>query len=515
MVADALRMLERDRAALREYAEMLAKEGQPAVTTIGEPPFARAFRGKGLLHYKLGLIRRKRDELLNAVDCFEEAINRAATDPRNWTGLAMAKRQLYLFPEALVAVDKAISLSQKDGFLSLERGLTLFDMARYKEAVSELDEALQDTTLEAPHRAQAYAFRAVAYGASAQDRNCVTACKEALESGVETAVVLTAMAMAHYRMDELDEALAIIRDARELSPDDPVVIANEGLILFDQGDEEKAEELFLLSLTKGPRSPEVLIGRFSFLVREGRNEDAQNLLELAAERLSDWPEVLERVMSRAQEAGLVGSLHAAGDRIAQLEQELAVRPSRTEPPSAQLDKRIAELEALLGKEGIHEEEIKQFLKDERSRFMFGAQAVRTLTEHELGSDFQCDFVLEHPERRYVLIEIENPKHILFTKKGDKRQALVHACQQVEDWQQWFDEHNSYAQSKLPGCVSPEGLVVIGRASGLTEADERRLQRANIALRGQVRIMTYDGLLTEAKAVADSIRRMEVPPQADS
>ena len=220
-------------------------------------------------------------------------------------------------------------------------------------------------------------------------------------------------------------------------------------------------------------------------------------------------------MSRAKEAGLVGSLHAAGDRIAQLEQELALRPSRTEPPSAVLDKRITELEALLDKKGVHEEEIKQFLKDERSRFMFGAQAVRTHTEHQLGSDFKCDFVLEYPERRYVLIEIENPKHLLFTKKGDKRKELVHACQQVEDWQQWLDENNSYAQTKLPGCVSPEGLVVIGRASGLTQSDERRLQRANITSRGLMKIMTYDGLLTEAKAVAESIRRMEVPARADS
>ena len=115
----------------------------------------------------------------------------------------------------------------------------------------------------------------------------------------------------------------------------------------------------------------------------------------------------------------------------------------------------------------------------------------------------------------MLIEIERPIHVLFTKKGDKRQPLVHACQQIEDWQRWLGEHNSYAQTKLPGCESPEGLVVIGRARDLTETDELRLQRANVALRGQVRIMTYDGLLTEAKAVADSIRRMEAPPQADS
>ena len=515
IAADALRVLERDRAALRGYKEVIAAENQPGVTIIGEPPVARAYRGKALVHYKLGRSGGKQKDLVNAVESFEEAVNRDATDPRNWGGLAMAKRALYLFPDALVAVDKAISLSRKDWFLALERGLILFELARYQEAVGELETALEDPSLPSVLRAKAHEFRAVSYGAGHQDDSCLTACADAIEDGVQSVIILNAKAMAHYRKDETDEALGIIREARELSPEDPVVIANEGLILFDKGERDEAEELFQLALTKGPRRPEVLIGRFSFLVREGRREDAEEFLQLVKERLSDLPNVLQYVMSRAQEAGLIGSLHAAGDRIAQLEQELALRPSRTEPPSAVFDKRIAELEALLDKEGVLEEEIKQFLKDERSRFMFGAQAVRTHTEHQLGSDFKCDFVLEFPERRYMLIEIERPIHVLFTKKGDKRQPLVHACQQIEDWQRWLGEHNSYAQTKLPGCESPEGLVVIGRARDLTETDELRLQRANVALRGQVRIMTYDGLLTEAKAVADSIRRMEAPPQADS
>ena len=515
MVADALRMLERDRAALREYKEILANEGEPSVTIIGEPPMARAYRGKGLLHYKFGVKKRRRQDLLDAVNCFEEAINRDPMDARNYAGLAMARRQLYLFPGALVAVDKAISLSRKDGFLALERGLILFELTHYQEAVAELEAALEDPSLEAEFRAKAYEFRAVSYGAGDQDDSCLAACAEAMEEGVKSVIILNAKAMAHYRKDETKKALAIIREARKLSPDDPVVIANEGLLIFDTGDEDKAEELYELSLTKGPRSPEVLIGRYEFLVREGRHEDAEDFVRLVEERLSDLPNVLQYFRSRAKQAGLFGSLHAAGDRIAQLEQELALRPSRTDPPSAVIDKRIAELEALLEKEGVLEEEIKQFLKDERSRFMFGAQAVRTRTEHELGSEFQCDFVLEYPERRYVLIEIENPKHVLFTKRGDRRQALVHAVQQVEDWQQWIDEHNAYTQKNLPGCVSPEGLVIIGRARDLTEADERRLQRANTTARGLLKIMTYDGLLAEAKAVANSIRGMEIPPAATS
>lgn len=427
----------------------------------------------------------------------------------------MAKRRLYLFADALVAVDKAISVTQKDGFIALERGLILFELARYQEAVAEFEAALEDQSLEAYPRAKAYEFRAVSYGAGEQNDSCIASCDDAIANGVKNAIVLNAKAMAHFRKDEIDRALKAISEARKSSPDDPVVIANEALIIYLQGDEKRAEELYEMALGKGPRMPEVLIGRFAFLVHQGREEDAASLIRLAEDRLRDWPETLQYFMSAIRKAGLEGSLHLATQEVAELRQELALRPSRTTPPSVILDARIEELEALLGKKDVIEEEIKQFLKDERSRFMFGAQVIRLYTEHELGSDFQCDFVLEYPERRYVLVEIENPKHLLFTKRGDRRQALVHACQQVEDWQQWIDEHNSYAQEKLPGCVSPEGLVIIGRGNELNEEDQRRLQRANITSRGMLRISTFDGLLREGRAVADGIRRMETPTQPDN
>jgi len=175
--------------------------------------------------------------------------------------------------------------------------------------------------------------------------------------------------------------------------------------------------------------------------------------------------------------------------------------------------RLAEFESLLNKPGVREEEIKQFLKSESSRLIFGLECIRLHTEHQFGAEFQADFVLEYPERRYVIVEIENPNQRLYTKRGDPTASLSHARQQVEDWQQWLEEYNHYAQKRLPGCVSPEGLVIIGRRGSLTLADQSRLARSNINTRGRLTIRTYDDLLESARAVVTNLEATQPPPTA--
>lgn len=90
-------------------------------------------------------------------------------------------------------------------------------------------------------------------------------------------------------------------------------------------------------------------------------------------------------------------------------------------------------------------------------------------------------------------------------KGESAQ-LTHGCQQVEDWQAWIEENNPYAQKKLPGCVSPEGLVVIGRRGTLSAVDAQRLARANVTTRGKLTIQTYDDLLDNARIVLTNLTR---------
>jgi hypothetical protein len=99
---------------------------------------------------------------------------------------------------------------------------------------------------------------------------------------------------------------------------------------------------------------------------------------------------------------------------------------------------------------------------------------------------------------YDLVEIEASCHNLFTKGGNPTKELVHAEQQILDWLAWVEKHSAYAREHLPTIQEPIGFVVIGRRLTLSERDQNRLARRNIAFRGTFQILTYDDLLDRAK-----------------
>ena len=80
------------------------------------------------------------------------------------------------------------------------------------------------------------------------------------------------------------------------------------------------------------------------------------------------------------------------------------------------------------------------------------------------------------------------------------EPLVHAEQQVLDWLDWIERHGELARRDLPQLQRPVGYVVIGRDDTLDEDAQRRLRQRNAMLAPSIEIMTYDGLLSRAKAL---------------
>jgi hypothetical protein len=163
---------------------------------------------------------------------------------------------------------------------------------------------------------------------------------------------------------------------------------------------------------------------------------------------------------------------------------------------ATLELAIAKLEAALQSESRNERQIQRCLT--QNPILFGVDYVRVIPHHQLGSDFEMDYALEHISGHIDLLEIEASTHKLFTQKGDPRQALVHAEQQVIDWLRWIEEHSEYARSKLPSLKRPTGYVIIGRSDMMTPSDREKLQWRNAILKGAILTMTYDDLLDRAK-----------------
>lgn len=125
---------------------------------------------------------------------------------------------------------------------------------------------------------------------------------------------------------------------------------------------------------------------------------------------------------------------------------------------------------------------------------------------------KADFVVELPPgERYVLIELERPIHKLFTKDDRFKKEVVHAQQQVEDWMDRVSEHPHEAQETLPGIREPEGWVVIGRRSSMTENQQRVLERKNARLQN-ITIMTYDDLLDRARQRLENLRSLKPDPE---
>jgi ppGpp synthetase/RelA/SpoT-type nucleotidyltranferase len=124
----------------------------------------------------------------------------------------------------------------------------------------------------------------------------------------------------------------------------------------------------------------------------------------------------------------------------------------------------------------------------------------------LGKEYQLDFLIREADGTYILVEIENPRHTLFTAGGDLTFAVSHAQRQVEDWQEWIEDNLPTVQRKFPGMTSPEGLVVIGRSRQLSSVAKSRLRRRNVNLRGRLRILTYDDLIGNASSWITALRR---------
>jgi Domain of unknown function (DUF4263) len=132
-------------------------------------------------------------------------------------------------------------------------------------------------------------------------------------------------------------------------------------------------------------------------------------------------------------------------------------------------------------------------------------AAETIDRHRLGSDLITDFVVRRHDNRYVAVEIEKPRDRIFTKQGEFTADFTHAFGQVVDFIGWLDENVAYARTKLADLEAPDGLLVMGRRSDLSEIDSARLRRFCQNSR-RVDVCTFDDLVHRSASLYASMRR---------
>src|SRR6267143_347333 len=150
-----------------------------------------------------------------------------------------------------------------------------------------------------------------------------------------------------------------------------------------------------------------------------------------------------------------------------------------------------------------EEPAHQFLKEHPE--LLSPATVATWSKLPLGKHV-TDFIFREPPADYELVEIESPLRQLFRKDGQPRQELVHAIDQILDWRVFLEDNLGGVQKDLglAGISSnPRSLVVIGRSAALSPDNRRKLT----TLEGQVprlRVLTYDDVIQNARAVAENL-----------
>lgn len=185
---------------------------------------------------------------------------------------------------------------------------------------------------------------------------------------------------------------------------------------------------------------------------------------------------------------------------------VVLKPASTADIVRNFNDRLEEFIALLAQPDVHEKrDIHTFLDD--NQFILHPNPAEIFSEVPLGlgTEFRMDFQIREATGSYLLVELENSRHRLFTKSGDFSAQVNHAQRQVEDWQQWIDENLYLVQKRYPDIVAPIGMVVIGRSVDLSEEEKTRLARRNTNQRGRMVIHTYDDLIQNARQFISSIR----------
>lgn len=116
-----------------------------------------------------------------------------------------------------------------------------------------------------------------------------------------------------------------------------------------------------------------------------------------------------------------------------------------------------------------------------------------------------DFVFRDAVNEYLLVELERSTLSLFRQDGHATAELNHAHSQILDWKRYIEDNLATVQKELglTGISSnPAGLVVIGRSSDLNADTRRKLTTMSNAI-PKLRIMTYDDVYENAKAVLEN------------
>lgn len=143
----------------------------------------------------------------------------------------------------------------------------------------------------------------------------------------------------------------------------------------------------------------------------------------------------------------------------------------------------------------HDEKTFQEYIEKQTIMLSRFHARRLFIKPRILDKFVADFAVLDSRNQLLLIEIESPSLLLFTKKGYPTAKLTHAYGQVRDW---LHEYEKYPDAVLASLdltpdqvVAVRGVVIAGRSS---PAIFKHLQRhLSKPLYPEIEFLTFDDL----------------------
>ncbi len=185
--------------------------------------------------------------------------------------------------------------------LSYYLGLCYTQLGRHDEAVLYLEQVVSSEL----GFAQLYQARMVLgyiYAVTKRHRLAEYEFNQLLEEGFESAKVYAALAYACYYQGNVEQAIAHLEHALIIDPENANALNSLGYVLADQGTRlGRAISYCKRAVSKSPRNPAYLDSLAWCLFKNGRREEARQLLERAAKLGPGIAEIQEhlKVLGRA------------------------------------------------------------------------------------------------------------------------------------------------------------------------------------------------------------------------
>jgi hypothetical protein len=168
---------------------------------------------------------------------------------------------------------------------------------------------------------------------------------------------------------------------------------------------------------------------------------------------------------------------------------------------------LHEYEELLEREDLREEEMQEFLENNKHLLEPNHRLVLTKGELRKYKMPEADFLVKTSDNKYLLVELEKPGDVLFTNERPPNPsgALRHAESQMRNYLSDIRNRIQNFRDTFAKDISIENLagrIVIGRSHTMSEEGRKELEKYRF--QKDYSIITFDELLERTRAWLENI-----------